>query len=262
MTLRKELAYLKDRLDQLKETPLQVAQVEESGTVASIDRGIAVVKGLRNVKNQELVQFQDGVSGLAYNLDPQEIGIILLGDYSGIRAGDPVRRTFKVASIPVSRKYLGRVIDPLGRVLDGKKPVEASRVLPIERESPPIMHRAPVTEPLQTGIKVIDAIVPIGRGQRELILGDRKSGKTSIALDTIINQKGKGVICIYCSIGQQISSVTKKSGSAEEKWCAGPYGFSRGFLRQSTRGFLYRALCLHIPGGILHGRRGGCAYCL
>lgn len=209
MTLRKEIAYLENMLDQMKETPLAVAEVEESGTVASIDRGIAVVKGLRNVKNQELVQFPQGVLGLAYNLDPHELGVILLGDYTDIRAGDPVRRTFKVASIPVSRKFLGRVIDPLGKVLDGKKPVETSRSLPIERESPPIMHRAPVSEPLQTGIKVIDAIVPIGRGQRELILGDRKSGKTSIALDTIINQKGKDVICIYCSIGQQISSVTK-----------------------------------------------------
>lgn len=209
MRLKKEIAYLEDVLDRLKENPLQVAEVEESGTVASIDRGIAVVEGLRHVKNQELVEFPHGILGLAYNLDPHELGIILLGDYTGIRAGDPVRRTFKVASIPVGRKFLGRVIDPLGNVLDGLKPVETTESLPIERESPPIMHRAPVTEPLQTGIKVIDAIVPIGRGQRELILGDRKSGKTSIALDTIINQRGKDVICIYCSIGQQISTVTK-----------------------------------------------------
>jgi F-type H+/Na+-transporting ATPase subunit alpha len=209
MTLREEIAYFENVLGKIRDTPLEVAEVEESGTVDSIDRGIAVVKGLHYVKNQELVQFPNGILGLAYNLDPTELGVILLGDYTTIRAGDPVRRTFKVASIPVSRKFLGRVIDPLGNVLDGLKPVETSRILPIERESPEIMHRAPVTEPLQTGIKVVDAIVPIGRGQRELILGDRKSGKTSIALDTIINQKGKDVICIYCSIGQQISSVTK-----------------------------------------------------
>lgn len=209
MTLRKDIAFLLSMLDKMEDTSLEVADVEESGTVDSIDRGIAVVKGLHQVKNQELVQFPNGILGLAYNLDPAELGVILLGDYTTIRAGDPVRRTFKVASIPVSRKFLGRVIDPLGNVLDGLKSLEISKVVPIERESTAIMHRAPVSEPLQTGIKVIDAIVPIGRGQRELILGDRKSGKTSIALDTIINQKGKDVICIYCSIGQQISSVTK-----------------------------------------------------
>ncbi|HSL85988.1 MAG TPA: F0F1 ATP synthase subunit alpha, partial [Bacteroidales bacterium] len=209
MTLRNEIENYRDVLDKLGEDPIGISEVEESGTVVSIDSGIAVIKGLQHVKNQELVQFSGRIYGLAFNLDPDEVGIILLGDYSDIHAGDPVKRTFQVASIPVSRKYLGRVIDPLGNVLDGLKAVKSSKVLPIERESPTIMQRAPVTEPLQTGIKVIDAIVPIGRGQRELILGDRKSGKTAIAMDTIINQKGKDVICIYCSIGQQISSVAK-----------------------------------------------------
>ena len=150
MTLKKEISYFVSVLNKMSETPLEVAVVEESGTVDSIDRGIAVVKGLHHVKNQELVQFPGDILGLAYNLDPKELGVILLGDYTTIRAGDPMRRTFKVASIPVSRKFLGRVIDPLGNVLDGLKSVETSRALPIERESPPIMHRAPVTEPLQT----------------------------------------------------------------------------------------------------------------
>ena len=209
MTLRNEIDSFRRILDKIGQEEMSLTEVEESGTVVSIDSGIAVIKGLTNVKNQELVQFPHKIFGLAYNLDPNEVGVILLGDYTSIHAGDPVKRTFQVASVPVSGKYLGRVIDPLGNVLDGLKPVRATKVLPIERESPSIMKRAPVSVPLQTGIKVIDAIVPIGRGQRELILGDRKSGKTAIALDTIINQKGKDVICIYCSIGQQISSVAK-----------------------------------------------------
>lgn len=209
MTLRNEINHFERVLNKLSREKMELTEVEESGTVVSIDSGIAIIKGLAHVKNQELVEFPHKLFGLAYNLDPKEVGVILLGDYTGIHAGDPVKRTFQVASVPVSRKFLGRVIDPLGNVLDGLKAVRSTKILPIERESPSIMKRAPVSEPLQTGIKVIDAIVPIGRGQRELILGDRKSGKTAIAMDTIINQKGKDVICIYCSIGQQISSVAK-----------------------------------------------------
>lgn len=207
--MEKEIKIFQSALEKFKEDTMEATTIEESGFVFSIDSGIARVKGLHHVKNLELIEFPGKVKGMAFNLDPKEVGVILLGDYTGIRSGDPVKRTFQVASIPVSRKYLGRILDPLGNLIDQKEPISSKNRLPLEREAPPIMHRAPVREPLQTGIKVIDAIVPMGRGQRELILGDRQSGKTAIALDTIINQKGKDVLCIYCSIGQQISSLAK-----------------------------------------------------
>ncbi|MDI9492270.1 MAG: alternate F1F0 ATPase, F1 subunit alpha [Bacillota bacterium] len=183
--------------------------IEESGTVVLIDSGIAKVRGLKKVKNEELIAFPNGAMGLAFNLDPEEIGVILLGSFDGIKSGQKVKRTYKVADIPVSDEFLGRVISPLGEILDGQGPVTADKSLPVEREAPSIMKRAPVFQPLQTGVKVIDSVVPVGRGQRELILGDRQTGKTAIAIDTILNQKDTDVLCIYCAIGQQITSVSK-----------------------------------------------------
>ncbi|HPF19387.1 MAG TPA: alternate F1F0 ATPase, F1 subunit alpha [Anaerovoracaceae bacterium] len=183
--------------------------IEESGTVVLIDSGIAKVRGLKKVKNEELIAFPNGTMGLAFNLDPEEIGVILLGSFDGIKSGQKVKRTYKVADIPVSDEFLGRVISPLGEILDGQGPVTADKSLPVEREAPSIMKRAPVFQPLQTGVKVIDSVVPVGRGQRELILGDRQTGKTAIAIDTILNQKDTDVLCIYCAIGQQITSVSK-----------------------------------------------------
>jgi len=146
---------------------------------------------------------------MAYNLDSETTGVILLGNYDHIKSGDRVRRSFKVADIPVSDNFLGRVISPLGEPLDDLGPIESEKRLPIEREAPSIMKRSPVNVPLNTGIKVVDSVVPIGRGQRELILGDRQTGKTAIAIDAIINQKNKDVICIYCAIGQQVTSISK-----------------------------------------------------
>jgi len=203
-----------DKLDQVirkaKETIPETPVWEESGTVLSVDNGIALVKGLANVKNQELVEFSKGTMGMVFNLDEHLIGVMLLGEYKHIQAGEQVKRTHKVAEIGVSHDLLGRVISPLGIPLDGLSlPIEVKKRLAIEQESPPIMHRAPVFEPLHTGLKGIDSVVPIGRGQRELILGDRQTGKTAIALDTIINQKNEDVICIYCAIGKRISSITK-----------------------------------------------------
>jgi F-type H+-transporting ATPase subunit alpha len=183
--------------------------IEESGTVVLIDSGIAKVRGLKKVKNEELIAFPNGTMGLAFNLNPEEIGVILLGSFDGIKSGQKVKRTYKVADIPVSDEFLGRVISPLGEILDGQGPVTADKSLPVEREAPSIMKRAPVFQPLQTGVKVIDSVVPVGRGQRELILGDRQTGKTAIAIDTILNQKDTDVLCIYCAIGQQITSVSK-----------------------------------------------------
>jgi len=181
----------------------------EVGTVISVATGIAKVSGLPGVGFEELVQFPDDVLGIAFNVDEHEIGVVLLGDYQDLRAGAEVQRTGRVMDVAVGQGLLGRVIDPLGRPLDGDEPINASQRLPIERPAPAIMDRSPVTIPLQTGLMVIDALIPIGRGQRELILGDRQTGKTAIALDTILNQRGKNVICVYCAIGQRASAVAK-----------------------------------------------------
>lgn len=180
---------------------------EETGFVDFIGYGIARVIGLPGVRSEEIIRFPHGVTGMAFNLDADNVGVVLLGKSDKLITGMEARRTGRVLDVPVGEALLGRVIDPTGLPLDGRGAVPTNRTLPIERESHPIMNRAPVTVPLQTGIKSIDALIPIGRGQRELILGDRQTGKSAIALDTIINQKGKDVICIYCAIGQQSSSV-------------------------------------------------------
>ena len=190
---------------------------QESGTVTSVATGIAKVSGLPGVGYEELVEFPDKSLGIAFNVDADEIGVVLLCDYWKLRAGDEVRRTGRVMDVPVGEGLLGRVIDPLGRPLDGGEPVESSRRLPIERPAPPIMDRAAVSVPLQTGIMVIDALIPIGRGQRELILGDRQTGKTAIALDAILNQRGRNVVCVYCAIGQRASGIAKAVASLKEK---------------------------------------------
>ena len=189
----------------------------EVGTVAKVSTGIARVSGLPGVGFEELLEFPGGVFGIAFNLDPDEIGVVLLGDYVHLHAGDEVRRTGRVMDVAVGDGLLGRVIDPLGRPLDGRGPVASDKRLPIERPAAPIMDRAPVTVPLQTGLKVIDALIPIGRGQRELILGDRQTGKTAIALDAILNQQGKDVVCVYCAIGQRASAVAKAVAVLRER---------------------------------------------
>ena len=181
----------------------------EIGVITSIATGIAKVSGLPGVGFEELVKFPGDILGIAFNVDESEIGVVLLGDYVRLRAGDEAERTGQVMDVAVGEELLGRVIDPLGRPLDGGAPFVADRRLPVERPAATIMERAPVTEPLQTGIKVIDALVPIGRGQRELILGDRQTGKTTIALDAILNQRDQNVVCVYCAIGQRASAVAK-----------------------------------------------------
>jgi len=182
---------------------------QEIGTITSVSTGIALISGLPNVGFDELLFFGKDLYGIAFNLDEDEIGVVLLGDAWRLNVGDDVKRTGRVMDIAVGPELLGRVIDPLGRPLDGNLPPVLTQRLPIERPAPAIIKRSPVTEPLQTGIKVIDALLPIGRGQRELILGDRQTGKTAIAIDTILNQKGKNVICVYCAIGQKAASVAK-----------------------------------------------------
>jgi F-type H+-transporting ATPase subunit alpha len=189
----------------------------EVGTVASVATGIARVRGLPHVGFEELLLFPGGLSGIAFNLDEDGVDVVLLGDHTGLRAGQEVQRTGRVMDVSVGDALLGRVIDPLGRPLDGAGRVATNQRLPIERPAAAIMDRAPVTEPLQTGLKVIDALIPIGRGQRELILGDRQTGKTAIAIDTIFNQRGKNVLCVYCAIGQRASAVAKAVARLREK---------------------------------------------
>lgn len=188
----------------------------EVGFVLSVSAGIVKVSGLPSVGFEELLKFPGALYGIAYNIDEDEIGAILLGDDSLLNAGDEVERTGRVMDIPVDNALIGRVINPLGEPMDGKSSVAFKQRLPIERPARAIMERATVTVPLQTGIKVIDALIPIGRGQRELILGDRQTGKTAIAIDAILNQRDKNVICVYCAIGQRASSVAKVIANLKE----------------------------------------------
>jgi len=189
----------------------------EAGTVISVATGIAMVSGLPGVGFEELVKFPGDVLGIAFNVDEDEIGVVLLGAYQDLHAGDEVERTGRVMDVAVGDELLGRVIDPLGQPLDGNGLLATSKRLPIERPAAAIMDRAPVTVPLQTGLVVVDALIPIGRGQRELILGDRQTGKTAIALDSILNQRGKNVICVYCAIGQRASAVAKVVANLREQ---------------------------------------------
>lgn len=196
-------------------TPRLVSR--EVGTITSVATGIAKVSGLPGVGFEELVQFPDDLYGIAFNIDEENIGVVLLGEHRLLHTGDEVVRTGRVMDVPVDESMLGRVIDPLARPLDGKGPVTCIRRLPIERDATPIMDRAPVTMPMQTGIKVIDALIPIGRGQRELILGDRQTGKTAIAIDTILNQRDQNMVCVYCAIGLRASAVAKVIADLVEK---------------------------------------------
>src|SRR5690625_4047911 len=182
-------------------------EVNDVGTVIEVGDGIARVHGLDDVMAGELVEFSNGVMGLAENLEESNVGIVILGPYLEIKEGQDVRRTGRIMQVPVGEELLGRVVNPLGQPLDGLGPVETTKTRPMEAEAPGVMDRKSVHEPLQTGIKAIDALVPIGRGQRELIIGDRQTGKTTVAVDTIINQKDEDMICIYVAIGQKDSTV-------------------------------------------------------
>jgi F-type H+-transporting ATPase subunit alpha len=194
----------------------KAVNVAETGSVISVGDGIARIYGLENVMAGELIEFTGGVSGIALNLEEDQVGAVLLGEYSGIKEGDEVRRTGRIMSVPVGEGMIGRVVDALGNPIDGKGPIEAKAYNTIERIAPGVVDRQPVKEPLQTGIKAIDAMIPIGRGQRELIIGDRQTGKTTVALDTIINQKGGDVICIYVAVGQKRSTVAQVVKTLED----------------------------------------------
>jgi F-type H+-transporting ATPase subunit alpha len=187
----------------------QSVAVEEVGTVISVGDGIARIHGLEKVMAGEMLEFPHDVVGIALNLEEDQVGAVLLGEYTAIQEGETVKRTRAIMSAPVGDALVGRVVNPLGTPLDGKGPIATDQRSPIERIAPGVVDRQPVREPLQTGIKAIDSMIPIGRGQRELIIGDRQTGKTAVILDTIINQKGGDVICIYCAIGQKRSTIAQ-----------------------------------------------------
>src|SRR5688500_6363868 len=183
--------------------------VTEVGAVISVGDGIARIHGLEKVMAGELIEFPHGVAGIAMNLEEDQVGSVLLGDYTKIQEGDEVRRTGTIMSVPVGEALIGRVVNALGQPIDGKGPIQTSTRYAVERLAPGVVARQPVKEPMQTGVKAIDAMIPVGRGQRELIIGDRQTGKTAIALDAIINQKGGDMICIYVAIGQKRSTVAQ-----------------------------------------------------
>jgi len=183
--------------------------VDEVGTVVTLGDGIARVHGLDKVMAGELLSFPRDVAGIAMNLEEDQVGVVLLGDYTEIREGDEVKRTGRIMSVPVGEALVGRVVDSLGRPIDDKGAISSDRFIPLERLAPGVIDRQPVREPMATGLKAIDSMIPIGRGQRELIIGDRQTGKTAIAIDTIINNKGGDLICIYCAIGQKRSSIAQ-----------------------------------------------------
>src|SRR5215213_2009399 len=185
----------------------QRVQVSEVGTVIEVGDGIARVYGLRNAMAGELLEFENGTMGQVFNLEEETIGSVIFGDYLGIKEGDTVKATGRLLEVPVGEAVIGRVVNPLGQPLDGGPAIPSTETRKMDIVAPGIAERQPVTEPLQTGIKAIDSMIPVGRGQRELIIGDRKTGKTAIAIDTIIAQKGKGVKCFYVAIGQKESTI-------------------------------------------------------
>jgi F-type H+-transporting ATPase subunit alpha len=201
--------------DQIGSYAVQV-DVAEVGTVISIGDGIARIHGVERAMAGEMLEFPKGVFGIALNLEEDSVGAVLLGEFKEIKEGDPVKRTARIISVPVGDEMLGRVVNALGQPIDGKGPIQTKQFSPIERLAPGVVDRQPVKEPLQTGLKAIDGMVPIGRGQRELIIGDRQTGKTAVAVDAIINQRGKGVICIYNAIGQKQSTVAQVVRTLEE----------------------------------------------
>ncbi|MCX6634898.1 MAG: F0F1 ATP synthase subunit alpha [Acidobacteria bacterium] len=194
----------------------QAVSISETGSVISVGDGIARIHGLDNVMAGEMIEFPHGVAGIAMNLEEDQVGAVLMGEYTDISEGDEVRRTGRIMSVPVGEALIGRVVDALGRPIDGKGPIATTEFSPLERLAPGVVDRQRVKEPLQTGIKAIDSMIPIGRGQRELIIGDRQTGKTAIALDTMINQKGGDVTCIYVAIGQKRSTVAQVVKTLED----------------------------------------------
>ena len=228
------------------------------GTVIEVGDGIARIHGLASAKYNELLQFPNDVIGIALNLEEDSVSAVILGDYSGIKEGDEVKCTGRIAEVPVGEAMIGRVVDSLGRPLDGKGAIKTDKTRPIERVAPNVVLRAPVDTPVQTGIKAVDSMFPIGRGQRELIIGDRSTGKTAIALDAIINQKGGDLICIYVAIGQKVSQVARVVATLND-YGAMDHTIVVAASAVGLRGFaVSRALCRLRHGRGVHGAGQRC----
>src|SRR3990167_2241150 len=206
------IASLKQKIESFKTD----AQVTEVGKVIEVGDGIARMDGLEKCQAQEMLEFPGGTLGVALNLEEETVGAIILGDYKHIKEGDTVKRTGRVISIPVGEEMIGRVVNTLGKPVDGKGEIKTKTTYPLERVAPGVITREPVNRPLQTGIKAIDALIPIGRGQRELIIGDRQTGKTAVAIDAIINQKGQNMVCVYVAVGQKESKVARLVAKLKE----------------------------------------------
>src|ERR1700751_4464764 len=204
---------LKERIEGIEEAAADLAEV---GTVLSIGDGIARVYGLENAMSMEMLELPHGVTGLALNLESDNVGAVLFGEWEKIEEGDNVKRTSRLLDIPVGEALLGRIVDPLGNALDGKGDINTTETRPAEFKAPGVVQRQPVKEPMQTGLKAIDSMIPIGRGQRELIIGDRQTGKSAVAIDTIINNAKNNMICVYCALGQKRSSVAQVVKTLEE----------------------------------------------
>jgi F-type H+-transporting ATPase subunit alpha len=203
---------IKQRIDKFD----SAAEARNTGTIVSVTDGICRIHGLADVRYGEMIEFPGNLFGLALNLEQDSVGSVVLGDYKSLKEGDTVKTTGRILEVPVGPELLGRVVDALGTPIDGKGPLKTTRTSPIERVAPGVIYRKSVSQPVQTGYKAVDAMVPVGRGQRELIIGDRQTGKTAMAIDTIINQKSSGIKCIYVAIGQKQSSIANVVRKLEE----------------------------------------------
>ncbi|HBD05040.1 TPA: F0F1 ATP synthase subunit alpha, partial [Candidatus Uhrbacteria bacterium] len=201
--------YIIEQLKKQIENFQTVTQTEKVGTVTEVGDGVAKISGLSEAMASEMLEFPGGIYGVALNLEEGSVGAMILGDYTGIKEGDSVKSTGKILSVPVGEMMVGRVVNPLGQAIDGKGEIVSETFYPVEKIAPGVITRKSVSVPVQTGIKAIDAVIPVGRGQRELIIGDRQTGKTAVAIDTIINQKGQDLICIYVAIGQKESKISR-----------------------------------------------------
>lgn len=209
--------YIVEKLKKQIEGFKDEVQAEKVGKVIEVGDGVARVEGLSEAMASEMLEFSDGTVGVALNLEEDQVGVMILGDYKGIKEGDEVKSTGKILSVPVADSMIGRVINPLGEAIDGKEEIKSDKIYPIEKIAPGVIERKSVNEPVQTGIKAIDSMIPVGRGQRELIIGDRQTGKTAIAVDTIINQSDQDMICIYVAVGQKESRVARIVAELEKK---------------------------------------------
>ena len=236
--------------------------VAEVGRVLEVGDGIARIYGLSNAMAGERLEFKNGANGQVFNLEEGSVGVVILGDYLGIKEGDEVRRTGELLSVPVGDAMVGRVVDPLGCPLDGKGVIETPHRRPLEFKAPGIAERQPVNEPMQTGIKAIDAMIPIGRGQRELIIGDRKTGKTTIAVDTILNQKGGDVVCVYVAVGQKESTVVGLIDKLREHGSDGLHDRGRASASGPRAAAIHRAVRRGRDGGILMYQQGRATLCV